>query len=270
MKQTKRPKRPRRTKLERLLDDSEKYAFEQANDKGFSTHRFYNQHQAGYLSISGTIATIPRIVDLYGLLIRRFYEEGYTITVNHEPNDRSLPSSALIIENITIPIRIRERFVLEGKKGERIPRNPKPSNILILEFFGYRKAEKSFQDSDKRKLEDRIDEIIEYLKKDLPRRKQLKEEEEKCQKEWEQEKEQRCERRRKINTRLTLVKSVMSDIYLYEKAKVMREACERLRGKISDEKIQEVKKIADWIDLLQIIRMLYWPRNIQGNRYWSF
>ena len=257
MQTTKRPQRPRRTKLERLLDDSEKHAFEVANDKSFSTHIYYRQFEAGYLSISATTQTIPRAVDVFGALIRRFVEEGFSYTVDYNPTFQ-YPSSAVIIDSIPIPIRIKEKFAYERREKKSIlgyyPKRVIPSNCLSFEIFDYRWPIRKFRDTTRLRLEDRFDEIVSFLRKEAQQRKKEMEEAEKRRLIEEQQRKERLELQRRIQDRANLAESVLTDINLYEKARVIREFCEKYRSfapKMSElnmMKLEVAESIANWID----------------------
>lgn len=257
MQTTKSPQRPRRTKLERLLDDSEKHAFEVANDKDFSTHIYYRQFEAGYLSISATTQTIPRAIDCFGDLIRRFEREGFSYTVDYKPTYH-YPSSAVIIDSIPIPIRIKEKFayVREKKKSfldwsrQRII----PTNSLSFEIFDGSRPVRKIRDTGRLKLEERFDEIVSYLRKEAQQRKQEMEEAEQRRLQEEQRRRDELELKKRIQDRVDLAESILTDIYLYDKARVIREYCEKFRSyvpKMSEKnrmKLEVAESIANWID----------------------
>lgn len=251
------PKRPRGTKLERLLDDSEKHAFEVANDKGFSNHIYFRQFEAGYLSISATTQTIPRAIDVFGALIRRFVEEGFSYTVDYNPSFQ-YPSSAVIIENIPIPMRIKEKFAYERKEKKNnlgySPQRVIPSNSLSFEIFdGYRACRK-FRDTERLTLEERFDEIVSYLRKEAQQRKKEMEEAEKRRLIEEQRRIERLELKKQIKERVNLAESIFEDINLFEKARMIREYCVRFRSIVPEMsernrlKLEVAESIANWID----------------------
>lgn len=257
MQTTKRPKRPRRTKLERLLDDSEKHAFEVANDKSFSTHIYYRQFEAGYLSISATTQTIPRVVDVFGALIRRFEKEGFSYTVDYKPSFQ-YPSSAVIIDGIPIPIRIKEKFAYEREKKKSLldwsRQRIIPTNTLSFEIFDGSRPVRKFRDTERIKLEERFDEIVSYLRKEAQQRKKEMEEAERRRIIEEQRRIERLELKRRVKERVNLAESIFEDIKLYEKSRLIREYCVRFRSIVPEMnernrmKLEVAESIANWID----------------------
>lgn len=242
--------------LPALLKRSEKHALEWSIERGSGNQYYHFQIERGYLSMSVSSKTIKRAIRVLEQVITKFYEAGYALTV--ERNRYSTPASAVLFDGEVVPFRIREIQVSQINRRDNYPsRVLVPTGKLVLELYaGYfeLKPSKLFADTDYTKLEDKIDDIVPYLKGAIFELKRIHQEEDERRIQQEKERRLREEHERMIRARAAQVKSILQDIFLYEKAKVIQEYCDMVEPLTKSEKylakIQIAREVADWINPL--------------------
>ena len=241
-------------RLPALLKQSEKHALEWSIERGAGNQYYHFQIEQGFLSMSVSSKTIKRALRILERIITQFYEAGFALTV--ERNRGGTPASAILYEGEIVPFRIREIQVSQPNRRDSYPsRILVPTGKLELELYaGYfeLKPSKLFADTDYTKLEDKIDDIVPYLKEAIFELKQIHLREEERRIQQEEERRLRKEHEQMIRARAAQVKSILQDIFLYEKAKVIQEYCDMVEPLTKSEnylkKIQIARSFADWIN----------------------
>ena len=241
-------------KLPALLKQSEKHALEWSIERG-SGNQYYHRHiEQGFLSMSVSSKTIKRALKILEQVISKFYEAGFALTV--ERNRGGTPASAILYDGEVVPFRIREIQVSQPNRKDSYPsRILVPTGKLELELYaGYfeLKPSKLFADTDYTKLEDKINDVVPYLKEAIFELKQIHLREEERRIRQEEEKRLRKEHEQMIRARAAQVKSILQDIYLYEQAKIIQDYCDMVEPLTKSEnylkKIQIARSFADWVN----------------------
>ena len=240
--------------LPALLKKSEKHALEWKIERGTSNQFYEYQIEEGYLSMSVSSKTIKRAMKILEQVILKFYEAGFSLTV--ERNRYHAPASAIVFDGEIVSFRLREKQVSQPNRKDSYPsRVLVPTGMLELELYaGYFewKPSKLFADTEYTKLEEKIDDIVPYLKSAIEELKRIHQAEEERRIQQEEEKRLREEHEQMIKARAALVKSILQDIYLYEQSKIIRDYCDKVEPLTKSEnylkKIQIARSFADWIN----------------------
>lgn len=240
--------------LPALLKRSEKHALEWSIERGAGNQFYHRQIEDGFLSMSVSSKTVKRAMRILEQVISRFYEAGFALTV--ERNRYSTPASAVIIDGEVAPFRIREIQVSHPNRKDNYPsRILVPTGKLVLELYaGYFewKPSKLYADTEYTRLEDKIDDIVPYLKGAIFEMKQIHAIEEERRKRQEEEKRLREEHEQRIHERAAQVKSIIRDIRLYDRARVIRDYCDMVEPIATQDylrMIEVARRYADWIDV---------------------
>lgn len=240
--------------LPALLKRSEKHALEWGIERGAGNQYYHRQIEDGFLSMSVSSKTVKRAMRILEQVISRFYEAGFALTV--ERNRYSTPASAVIIDGEVAPFRIREIQVSHPNRKDNYPsRILVPTGKLVLELYaGYfeLKPSKLFADTEYTKIEDKIDDIVPYLNTAIRELKQIhyREEEQRIQRAEEARKQK--EYKQSLEARANQVMSILKDIRLYERARIIQDYCDKVEPHVKSEtylkKIELARLYADWIN----------------------
>ncbi len=198
--------------------------------------------------------TIKRAMSILECVILKFYDAGFELTVDRDRY--RAPASAILYDNEIVSFRIREKQVSQMRTDNGYPtRILVPTGKLELELYaGYFewKPSKLFADTDYTTLEDKIDDIVPYLKTAIEELKRIHQAEEERRIRQEEEKRLQKEHMQVIQARAALLKSILQDILLYEKAMVIRDYCDKIEPSVKSEdyleKIKVARSFADWIN----------------------
>jgi len=240
-----------------LLNKSEKHAIEYRSDNTRCLVFYERQIEKGYLSMTVSAKNVKRAIGLLKQLVNKVFEAGFSLTVDY--SGHQLPASAVLIDGLAFPFRIKERMKIQYVQDKFYPewrrRAYLPTNQITIEFYTdewHWKPSKVFGDTKYTKLEDKIDDIIPYLIKAGEELKERIRREEIERKEKEERLRIQKEHEQRIEARAYIVKSVMKDIQLYEKAKIIREYCDVVEPKVKSTRyygaILIARSFADWID----------------------
>lgn len=241
-------------RLPALLKQSEKHALEWSIERGAGNQYYHRHIEQGFLSMSVSSKTIKRALKVLEQIISKFYEAGFALTV--ERNRYGTPASAILYDGEVVPFRIREKQVSQPNRRDSYPsRILVPTGKLELELYaGYfeLKPSKLFADTDYTKLEDKIDEVVPYLKKAIDELKRIHQQEKIQRQEQEERARKQKEHKRAIEERAKQIESIMRDIRLYDKARIIREYCDKVEPFATQDylkKIELARRFADWIDV---------------------
>lgn len=247
----------RQSDIEQWIRETEKIAKRITCETQLSSSLVYQQNSSGHFAMSVTPRTFDRAMRLLRQLIGRFEKEGWAFSV--EGSGGSEPASAVMVEGERIPFKIREKHTrVQEKSGSRISSTLKPNGQLAVEFYirWSFKPSRIYRDSDSSKVEEIIDDMVEWLKLACKKVREDRIESERWQAEMEEkyriEKELESRRKNRINE----VKSVMLDFRRFQKARELREYSQALKRHLFNlpvdcsNKIQTALEIADWIDPL--------------------
>ena len=237
-----------------LLKKSEKHAIEWSIERDDNRNFYERQTEVGYLSMSVSSKTVKRAIGILERLISQFYEAGFALTVDR--NNYHSPASAILSEGEIVSFRIREKQVSQPNKKDSYPsRILVPTGKLELELYaGYFdwKPSKLYADTDYTKLEDKIDEVVPYLKKAIDELKEIHLREEIQRQEQEERARKQKEHEQALEERAKQVKSILRDIRLYDRARIIREYCDKVEPFAAQgylKKIELARRFADWIDV---------------------
>lgn len=242
--------------LPALLKKSEQHANEWCYERSKYSNSYQHQIEKGYLSMSVSSKSVKRAVKILEQVLLRCFDAGFALTV--ERDRYSMPASALLTDDEVVSFRIREKQTIrtDTKDGYR-SRILVPSGRLELDLYAgdfYWKPSKYYEDTERTKLEDKIDGIVPYLKSAVQELKRIHLEEEKRQREKDEEIRKQREEQQKLNARANLLKSILKDITLYEKARVIKNYCDIVEPLVKSDtyrkKIELARKYADWINPL--------------------
>ena len=241
--------------LGELLNKSEKHAIEYCAESRRNQIALYeHQLEEGFLSMNVSIKNVKRAIKILEQLIITINKAGFSVTVEYD--GYKLPASAILIDDIVVPFRIKEKMLSHEEQDGSITRRVyTPTNEMTLELYTrcwHWKPSKVFADTAYTKLEDKISDVVPYLKIAAEEIKETRKREEMERKAEEEKKRMGEERNKRIAAKAYIVKYILRDINLYEKAKVIRDYCDKVAPKIHfkdyDIMIEIARSFADWID----------------------
>ena len=237
-----------------LLKKSEKHAIEWRIERDDNRNFYEQQTEVGYLSMSVSSKTVKRALRILERLITEFYKAGFALTV--ERNNYHSPASAILFDGEMVSFRIREKQVSQPNTKDSYPsRILVPTGKLELELYaGYFdwKPSKLYADTDYTKLENKIDEVVPYLKRAIDELKKIHQREEILRQEQEERVRKQKEHKKALEERATQVKSILMDIHLYDRARIIREYCDKVEPYATPnylKMIELARQFADWIDV---------------------
>lgn len=223
-------------------------------DRGITYRVFEEQIQKGYLTVSATTKMVKKAISLYGLFLRRMYKEGFSLILDCD-KFYHCPASAIIVDGEIIPIRVKERLnfkmVTEGSWKHK---TLTPSGELAIEIYGGARwdATRTLVKPEDGKWEVVIEDVIPYLHKAAGRIRK----ERLAHEEWRRKNDEaeriRKEHIRAIEDRATIVNDILEDVWLFERAELIKRYCD-IAEKLTDSeeyraKIQIAREVADWIN----------------------
>jgi len=240
--------------IESWLKETEKTAQRWTCEYQLSQSTVMQQNSGGHFAMSVTKATYPRAMKLLRLLIRRFQKEGWSLDVSGTGHME--PASAVIVDGERIPFKIREKHTRVVERSGMWTSNVlKADGRLAVEFYknGFSHQCKEYADTPYTKAEDKIDDMVVWLRKASVSVREDRLERERWQEENRERERIRQEREAMVKRRVETVQSVMKDFRRYRKAVEIREFCEALRlASHGDEgcetKVRTALEVADWLD----------------------
>ena len=242
--------------LKALVKRSEEHARECPLEYGTSPMCFNHRITKGYLSIVVTSNNVGRAAKVFGDLIKYLYDRsGYSFTVDNDSFYHQ-PPSAIIVDDIAIPIRIKEkeemRINVKGKYPHRFHMATGRLSIEIYSSTSVVASPKAFVVPTNGGLEERFDEIAKYLKQASERLKDYLAKELAWHMKQEEERQQREDHLDRLQQREDAVLSVFNDMELYMKAQMIRKYCSLAQTMFPTAEYQAktsaALEIADWID----------------------
>ena len=240
------------SELNAILMKSEQHALTCTIDYGISKGIYRRQVQKGYLTLSVSSTMVKKAIKLYENFFKRMFKEGFSLSLECRAHF-NCPASAVIVDGEEIPVRVKE--MRELKRISVGYNQYVPIGLLAIELYGGTtwKATKTLVETEKYKWSEVIENVIPYLRSAAARIKKDRLETEAWQQRMREEELKRKEHRKMIEDRASVVKQIMKDVWLYEKAEIIRKYCKFAEQKMvcSDaykEKMSVAMQIADWID----------------------
>lgn len=216
---------------------------------------FQRQIETGFLSMSVSAKTVKRAIGILEQVIRELFKAGFSLTV--EGDGHRSPASAVLYEGEVFPFRIKEIQVSKLEKNDWHPSHVLvPTGRLVLELytgFSNTHPSKLFSDTEYTKLEDKVQEIVPYLKRAVQESKRKSEQAVALYRQQEEELRRKREHEQAIKQRSERLRSILRDIRLYNRAQIIRNYCDKVEPLVSSsdylEKIEIARRFADWIDV---------------------
>ena len=244
------------SELNGILRMSEAHAMKCNIDGGITYRVFEEQIQKGYLTVSATKKMVKKAISLFGLFLRRMYKEGFSLILDCREHYHC-PASAIIVDGEIIPIRVKEKhnFVMT-KSGSSKHKTLIPSGKLAIEIYGGTgwNATRTLVKPEGSTWEKVIEDTIPYLHGAAGRIRK----ERLLQEEWKRKNDEaqriRIEHNKAIADRATAVKQILEDVWLFERAELIKRYCDVVEQLTDSEgyraKIQIAREVADWINPL--------------------
>ncbi len=244
----------KQSELAAILKVSETHAMTCTIDSGITTSLVCRQIEKGHLTLSVSSKMVKKAIKVFELFLRRMFKEGFALSLDCRAHYHC-PASAIIVDGEEIPVRLKEKRRLEfeyhgtWRYGQYVP-----TGILAFDIYGGTRwdATKVLMESEERKWDDVFDDIIPYLHRAAVRIKANRIATEEWHRKMEEEERRRREHEKIITDRASVVKAIMHDVKLYEKAETIRRYCNIAEPHLSSdgyrEKIAIARQIADWID----------------------
>ena len=249
-------KSPRPAELDTWLRKSEAHARKYPTDYGQITQGMMRMHnEQGYLAIAVSTAMIPRAMKILESFILKLYNAGLSVTVDDKPHFHC-PGSAIIVDGEHIPFKVREKQYRTTTSSYGTDyRTTKPSGLLEIEIYGADsswKPSKAYTDTEYTKLEDKLDDIIPYLRKTAVHVRERRLEDEQWQRKRHEEERIRKEHESQIDARAKTAMNILKIISQYRKACTLRGYCDIMEEKFPKEEFADMiavaRSVADWID----------------------
>ena len=227
--------------LQSILKRSEEHALTCTIDYGHSPGIFRRQIEKGVLTISVSSKMVKQAIKVYELFLRRMYKEGFSLVLNCNAHFHS-PASAIVVDGEMIPIRLKEK------------RLPGDNRVLALEIYGgtSRKVTKVLEETKNQKWEDSFEKVIPYLHGAAKRIRADRLEWEAWRRRMAEQERLRKEHEKLIADRASVVKSIINEVMLFERAETIRQYCDiveqRMCKEDHEDRITIARQIADWID----------------------
>ena len=239
--------------LDALLKKSEAHASTCTIDYYNSSCLVRKQIEAGYLTIAVSSKMVKQAVRVYELFLKRMFKEGFLLMLDCRQYYHC-PSSALVVDGESIPIRVKEKLAMTTiSDGHEVRMTSQLTGKLAVEIYASgHNPSKVLMETDNVKWNELFDNVIPYLKKASVRLKAARLENEEWHRRWEEEERLREEHQKAISERASLAKSILEDIWLYNRAEVIRRYCYMIEKKTLTEdylkKLEVARAFADWLD----------------------
>ena len=238
--------------LDSILAKSEQHAMDCTIDSGITNSIYARQIKKGFLTLSVSSKMVKKAIKLYEVFIKRMFKEGCSLTLECE-SFFHCPASALIVDGEIIPVRVKEKRVLKTIHAGF--NQYVPTGVLAIEIYGGTRwnATKTLTETNDCKWSEVFDGIIPYLHSAAKRIKKDRLETEAWQQEMEEKARKEREYAQMIKDRASVVKQIMKDVRLYERAGIIRRYCTFASQNMSfsddyKDKLAIAMQIADWID----------------------
>ena len=229
------------SELHSILKRSEEHALTCTIERGYSPGIIRLQIEKGFLTISVSSKMVKQAINVFELFLRRMYKEGFSLILNCDVYFHC-PASAIIVDGEMIPVRIKEKRVA-GDHG-----------ILILEIYGgtSKRVTKVLEGTKNHQWEASFEKVIPYLHSAANRIRKDRLKWEAWRQRMEEKERLRKEHEKMITDRASVVKSIINEVMLYERAETIRQYCniveQRMCKEDNEERITTARQIADWID----------------------
>ena len=238
--------------LDAILMKSEQHALGCTLDNGLNIRIFERQIEKGYLTLCVSSKMVKKAIQLYEVFIRRMYKEGFSLTLENK-SFFHCPASALIVDGEAIPVRVKEKRELKTIHAGF--NQYVPTGVLAIDIYGGIRwnVTKTLVETKDYKWSDVFDGIIPYLHSAAARIKKDRLETEAWQQRMAEEARKEREHEQMIKDRASVVRQIMNDVKLYEKAGIIRRYCTFASQNMAfsdayKEKLSIAMQIADWID----------------------
>lgn len=239
--------------LDGLLKKSEAHASTCTFDDYNTSCLVRHQIQAGYLTIAVSSKMVKRAVKVFELFLKRMFKEGFSLMLDCG-QFYHCPASALVVDGEVIPIRVKEKLAFTTTVDSfGVNRRSYSSGELAVEIYASgRHPSKILTETANRKWDELFDSVVPYLKNASARLKAVHIEQEDRYRQMQERWRKQEEHEQMIKERASLAKSVLDDIWLYNRAEVIRKYCYMVEKKtLTDEylkKLEVARAFADWLD----------------------
>ncbi len=242
------------SELGSILKRSEIHAMKCTIDQGITYRVFEEQIETGFLTISATTKMVKKAIKLFEVFLRQMYKEGFSLILDYTEYYHC-PASAIIVDGEMIPVRVKEIHDVKTEgSGIWAHKVLIPSGELVIELYGgkYGNLTKTLRKPNGSDWKDVIEGFIPYLHKAASRVREFRLLLEERARERDEAERIRKEHEKKIEDRASIVKAVLSDAWLFERAEVIRRYCDYAVQIVGSEEYKEelriAREIADWID----------------------
>ena len=242
------------SELKSVLQRSEEHALTCTIDYGNSIGIFRCQIAKGFLTMAVSSKMMRQAIKVFGAFLKRMYKEGFSLVLDCNTHFHC-PASALVVDGELIPIRLKEKRVFQFEQhGTCKYRQFAPTGVLAFEIYGGTGSNftKVLEETSSQKWEDSFEKIIPYLHRAAKRIRMDRLEWEEWHKKQEEQQRIRREHEKVITDRASVVKTIINDVMLYERAEVIRKYCDivekRMQSDTYKARIAIARQIADWID----------------------
>lgn len=241
-----------KTELNEILKLSEEHARNCTIDHYLTNSIYEMQIEKGFLTIAVSSKMVKKAVKLFEVFIKRMYREGFSLTLNCHSHYHC-PASAIIVDGEEIPVRLKEKRKLVDRKDDLLgSKQFVPTGVLAIEIYGGTRwnVTRVLEETEDNKWTAIFDSVIPYLYKAAASIKKDRLEREAWYQKMVEEERRRKELEQMVKDRVSLVKNIMQDVRLYEKAGIIRQYCDTAsrKGVCSDDKLALAMQFADWID----------------------
>lgn len=239
--------------LDALLKKSEAHASTCTMENYNTSSLVREQNQAGYLTIAVSPKMVKRAVKVFEMFLKRMFKEGFTLILDCE-RFYHCPASAIVVDGEAIPIRVKEKLAYTTTVDSYgVNRHSHSSGELVVEIYtSGRHPSKVLTETAESKWDELFDSVVPYLKKASIRLKAARLEYEEWRRRIDGQERLRKEHEQKIKDRASLAKSILEDIWLYNRAEVIRRYCNMVEKKTLTEeylkKVEVARAFADWLD----------------------
>ena len=215
---------------------------------------YRKQNEPGFLAISVSPKKVKEAVKMLGFFLTQMIQRGASIDLD-TPGSHGRPSSSLVLEGKYFPVRIKEIFAYqEVKYGHSSSSISKPTGSFVIEIYkgGSHRPSKTLTANSEEELPNKADSVLLFMKEEIEYSKAHAAENELWQKQREEEERIRIEKENALQERADMVKAVIKDIRLFERAETMRKFCNIAEQRSSSEEYKKAlaiaRSVADWID----------------------
>lgn len=242
-----------KSELSSILKKSEAHTKTCTIDNGITSCNYRVQVEKGFLTISVSSKMVKTAIKVFERFLLRMFKEGFSLTLDCDTHFHC-PASAIIVDGEQVPVRLKEKRDLKRNYNGWGYNQYVPNGILVFDIYGGTSwnPTKVLMKAEGQEWEDAFDDIIPYLHIAAKRIKANRLEAEDWHRKMEEEERLRQEHEQAIEDRASIVKSIVKDIWLFDRAETIRRYCDMAEQRnISDDylkKIEVARQIADWLD----------------------